>query len=265
MTNNVNVARLDAGVSLRCCCNILAAAAIVFGPSAAAAGKTADEPFSVWFRAEPGLPRRKDMREDKLNRLIGLDYDPMWMSKTPVVSANGVGGINVTTSDTATVQAAGPDHIQLPKQLPAQYQEIVRSWLLHRASCPVEFTWTDLGKSFWPRWIRTGRCGRSETPSCSWPPGMSCMQTSVRVLNLLRWHCWLKNRKSKRKKQERKTATALAVNNTTATGSRRGGGNGNGKRAGKKKKNDDKFRCLWIKVPYPVTEDCTCSCRKSDE
>lgn len=33
----------------------------------------------------------------------------------------------------------------------------------------------------------------------------------------------------------------------------------------KSKKKDDKFRCLWIKVPYPVTEDCTCSCRKLDD
>lgn len=33
----------------------------------------------------------------------------------------------------------------------------------------------------------------------------------------------------------------------------------------KKKKKNDKFRCLWIKVPYPVTEDCTCSCRKLED
>lgn len=33
----------------------------------------------------------------------------------------------------------------------------------------------------------------------------------------------------------------------------------------RKKKKPDKFRCLWIKVPYPVTEDCTCSCRKIEE
>lgn len=79
--------RLDVGVSLQCWCNILAAAAaaIVFDPTAAAtaAGKTAAS-FSVWFRAEPGQPRRKDMRPDKLNRLIGSDYDGTRMSKTAV-------------------------------------------------------------------------------------------------------------------------------------------------------------------------------------
>lgn len=80
--------RLDVGVSLQCWCNILAAAAaaaaIVFDSTAAtAAGKTTAS-FSVWFRAEPGQPRRKDMRPDKLNRLIGSDYDGTRMSKTAV-------------------------------------------------------------------------------------------------------------------------------------------------------------------------------------
>lgn len=40
----------------------------------------------------------------------------------------------------------------------------------------------------------------------------------------------------------------------------------NGRAARRKnKKKNDKFRCLWIKVPYPVTEDCTCSCRKLED
>jgi len=50
------------------------------------AKKTAsDGSFSVWFRPEPGLPRKKDMKVDKLNRLIGADYNEMWMSKTAIV------------------------------------------------------------------------------------------------------------------------------------------------------------------------------------
>jgi len=49
------------------------------------AKKTSDGSFSVWFRAEPGLPRKKDMKVDKLNRLIGADYNEMWMSKTAIV------------------------------------------------------------------------------------------------------------------------------------------------------------------------------------
>ncbi|KAL5240241.1 hypothetical protein ACI65C_007651 [Semiaphis heraclei] len=224
-----------------------------------AAKKTSDGSFSVWFRPEPGLPRKKDMKVDKLNRLIGADYNEMWMSKTAIVitadrrNASGVGGVK-------SLETTRPDNLQLPEQLPAQYQEMMRTWLVHRSSCPVEYAWVDLGKSFWPRWIKNGRCGRSEMMSCSWPPGMSCMPSSVRVLNLLRWHCWLKNRKNKRKNRERKTME-MAFNKTRGNVER-------GRRAAgqrKNKKRDDKFRCLWIKVPYPVTEDCTCSCRKLDE
>lgn len=44
------------------------------------------ETFSVWFRAEPDLPRKKDMKVEKLNRLIGSDYNEMWMSKTAIVT-----------------------------------------------------------------------------------------------------------------------------------------------------------------------------------
>ncbi|XP_022162706.1 noggin-like [Myzus persicae] len=221
------------------------------------AKKTSGGSFSVWFRAEPGLPRKKDMKVDKLNRLIGADYNEMWMSKTAIVitadrrNASGVAGVK-------SFETTGPDNLQLPEQLPAQYQEMMRTWLVHRSSCPVEYGWVDLGKSFWPRWIKQGRCGRSETMSCSWPPGMSCMPSSIRVLNLLRWHCWLKNRKNKKKNRER---LELAFNKTRGHGAR--GRRAVGQR--KSKKKDDKFRCLWIKVPYPVTEDCTCSCRKLDE
>lgn len=47
-------------------------------------------PFSVWFRPEPNQPRKKDMKVGKLNRLIGSDYNEIWMSKTPIVSLNEV-------------------------------------------------------------------------------------------------------------------------------------------------------------------------------
>lgn len=49
--------------------------------------KPGGKPFSVWFRAEPDLPRKRDMKAKKLNRLIGSDYDEMWMSKTPMLTA----------------------------------------------------------------------------------------------------------------------------------------------------------------------------------
>lgn len=47
--------------------------------------------FSVWFRPEPGLPRKRDMKAKKLNRLIGSDYDETWMRKTPMITAVSAG------------------------------------------------------------------------------------------------------------------------------------------------------------------------------
>lgn len=61
---------------------------IVFSPPAVSEPATASKKtksFSVWFRAEPNEPRRRDMKADKLNRLIGSDYNEMWMSKTAII------------------------------------------------------------------------------------------------------------------------------------------------------------------------------------
>ncbi|XP_050433817.1 noggin-2-like [Adelges cooleyi] len=213
--------------------------------------------FSLWFHTAPRYPKNRDMKIDKLDRLIGSDYDDMWMSKSTMITAQENSTSAIFDFDMSAPPT--PDAIQLPEQLPVQYQELMRNWLVRRGSCPVEYVWTDLGKSFWPRWIKKGRCGRSETMSCSWPPGMSCIPSSIRVLNLLRWHCWLKNRKNKKRKQLRKSSTTVsAIEETTENGKK-------SKLKNAKKKIRKKYRCLWIKVPYPVTEDCTCSCRKLND
>ncbi|XP_050543364.1 noggin-2-like isoform X2 [Daktulosphaira vitifoliae] len=206
--------------------------------------------LTPWFQTAPRHPKNRDMKIDKLNRLIGSDYDEMWMSKSNILTAqsNSTSGVNDGP--------LSPDNIQLPDKLPIQYQELMRNWLVRRGSCPVEFVWTDLGKLFWPRWIKKGRCGRSETVSCSWPPGMSCIPSSIKALNLLRWHCWLKNRKRKHRR-ERSVAIETVTNKTMVNTKQK-----KSKINNASKKNYEKFRCLWIKVPYPVTEDCTCSCRK---
>lgn len=46
--------------------------------------KTTATSFGVWFRPEPNQPRKKDMKVGKLNKLIGSDYNEIWMSKTPI-------------------------------------------------------------------------------------------------------------------------------------------------------------------------------------
>ncbi|KAL1128956.1 hypothetical protein AAG570_013490 [Ranatra chinensis] len=119
--------------------------------------------------------------------------------------------------------------------------------LLERATCPLRFVWKDLGPDFWPRWLRTAYCPQPPpgTPSCSWPPGMACAPGPHRHLHVLRWHCRLR-KNSKRKKNDN-NVWGSAEKRRSMMGEDQEGGGG-------------KYRCLWVKVPYPVAEDCICSC-----
>lgn len=83
--------------------------------------------------------------------------------------------------------SAAEDQLQLPDELPAQYQELVKTWLVRRATCPIRFSWNDLGPYFWPRFVKKGECLRNMT--CSWPPGMTCTPGAAKILQILRWHC----------------------------------------------------------------------------
>lgn len=83
--------------------------------------------------------------------------------------------------------------------------DVVKSWLMQKASCPVYYRWEDLGLLYWPRWVRRGMCSIKDTPlfklasesasqvpkfsPCSWPPGMHCVPAEAKKLKILRWQC----------------------------------------------------------------------------
>ena len=101
-------------------------------------------------------------------------------------------------------------------------------WLIQRSSCPVTFQWEDLGEYFWPRWVRKGHClnddkkvTSSSSLGCSWPQGMKCVAGESETLHILRWHC------------------------------RRRGSN----------PEQNRHKCKWYKVPFPVTKSCKCACQ----
>jgi noggin len=131
----------------------------------------------------------------------------------------------------------------------AKMVDVFEQWLIKKSSCPVTYTWTDLGDYFWPRFIKQGKCAGDDSGKrrgvsheeddydddddiddkpaaggCSWPEGMKCVQGESKVLHLLRWHC------RRRKKSS-----------STSGGQRR--------------------KCKWYKVPYPVTSSCKCACQ----
>ncbi|VDL91516.1 unnamed protein product [Schistocephalus solidus] len=57
------------------------------------------------------------------------------------------------------------------------------------STCPVWRTWRDYGPQFWPRWVREGRCMDVAGTSCSWPPGMHCVEAGHTIALILRYIC----------------------------------------------------------------------------
>ncbi|KAK7592830.1 hypothetical protein V9T40_007582 [Parthenolecanium corni] len=215
--------------------------------------------FQVWANPRKSAlrPRKQDLHESNLLKLLGNDYDHRWM-KISKDKSNGNGQLDDSERKTVRILrelvgnssvSSSEDQLQLPDELPAQYRELVKTWLVRRATCPIRFTWNDLGPYFWPRFVKKGECLRNTT--CSWPPGMACTQGTAKILQILRWHC--RNRKKKGKNRGRKKKTQ-DNNVTTANGSE------DSRKISRRKKRKE-YECFWIKVPYPVPEDCVCSCK----
>lgn len=231
-------------------------------------------PFKVWANPKRSAqkPKKRDLHEQKLLQLLGSDYDQRWMrnskdkqtgmveetDRKAVRTLRGLIDGNTSSTSNSGILAMNADdgQIQLPEDLPIQYRELVKSWLVRRATCPIRFDWIDLGPYFWPRWIKRGEC--IGNVACSWPPGMSCVPSTAKILNILRWHCRL--RKSMRKDRVRKKNNHKNENGNVVT--EIGPANNSSSNANPKTKRK-KYRCMWIKVPYPVPEDCVCSCKTS--
>ncbi|PAA65110.1 hypothetical protein BOX15_Mlig029943g3 [Macrostomum lignano] len=65
----------------------------------------------------------------------------------------------------------------------------LRRYLLEATACRVAPGWRDLGKAFWPRWLRQGECRQPPSGSCSIPSGMRCQPDRKRRLYVLRYLC----------------------------------------------------------------------------
>jgi hypothetical protein len=165
-------------------------------------------------------------------------------------------------------------------------QKLMEKWLLDKASCPVRFSWKDIGGLFWPRWIKLGEC-MSGNP-CSWPPGMHCVPAESHTIYVLRWHCRKRKRQGRKllhtppkvedeehlkglpdDKKARNNGRPRDALQDVDGGGGEGGGRGGGR--GKKRARDGNRRnrnrdrtggvhCKWLTVPYPVTSECYCSC-----
>ncbi|XP_062613456.1 noggin-2-like isoform X1 [Saccostrea cucullata] len=199
------------------------------------------------FGRLPGLmqyvPKGKQLKEKRLRRRLGNDFDEFWMSVQKPIETE------------KEITVTGPNHIRL--QILEDIENFTKSYkfqientteyvdetvsffrrMMTYGSCKVEYEWEDLSVLFWPRWVKRGSCNTEV--SCSFPSGMYCASARSKVIKLLRWTCKRKRKGSKRRKNKNKTEKS---------------------KENPKKSRFPGVKCRWKKVPYPVTDACVCSC-----
>lgn len=187
------------------------------------------------------IPRRKQLRVQMLTAALGNDLDPFWMSvEKPAVSTEEP--LATSPSDRLVSQLRA---LNLGGEMEADLDNVtlraLEDFLLRKASCPVRYVWDDVGPLFWPRWIKRGECvDDPQRRPCSWPAGMHCVPAESVTFHLLRWHC--------RPRTRRASSQAPFVPEKTSA------------RLHQRHHDHRQFRCQWLKVPYPVTARCFCSC-----
>ena len=203
-------------------------------------------------------PRKRDLKKKRLLRKLGSDYNDKWSSIDPpketsddiVLSQNAQKIDLKLTHFFGTLNLTFFDSQNNVVNMSGETRELFRLWLLRHGSCPVTYTWQDLGVLFWPRWIRRGHCDETQGLSCSWPPGMSCVPAESTMVKILRWNC----RKKKRKGKKRKTKIDNRVTNEKVDTVER-----QSKPRGRKRRYR-RMKCKWLKVSFPVVDECFCSC-----
>uniref|UniRef100_T1JNT9 Noggin n=1 Tax=Strigamia maritima TaxID=126957 RepID=T1JNT9_STRMM len=163
-------------------------------------------------------PKKRQMNPKDLFPILGPFFDPQWMS----VEKPKILVVNQLDVDASPQSKLRTDFKKLnfTAVLPEDNITALEEWFLKKVSCPVQFTWHDVGPLFWPRWIRRGNCFNDPNVPCSWPPGMQCVPAESSTIQVLRWVCT------------------------------------------RRRSTDGTFshKCQWIRVPYPVTAECFCSC-----
>ncbi|GFY42522.1 hypothetical protein TNIN_460761 [Trichonephila inaurata madagascariensis] len=204
-------------------------------------------------------PRKKNLDPQQLMEILGNFYNPELMS---VEEPSALANKDPDRGASYVIRHDNWQHADLIKQLQATnlsmelaqlggskileepvFAKTVEKWLLKRTACPVRYAWEDIGSLFWPRYIKRGECA-SVPGTCSWPPGMHCVPSGTTTLHILRWQCKVPKGKSRRKnfknlKDSKNKDWPKKINE------------------GEQPPN---LKCSWIRVPYPITSDCLCTC-----
>lgn len=165
-------------------------------------------------------PKERDLNETELRGLLGVNFDPRFMSVlTPEERKEDAGEAaewsrqRLTGTMPKEIRSmdfdSGNDFRKQNKKLRRRLQH----WLWAHTFCPVVYTWQDMGSRYWPRFIKMPSCLSKR--SCSVPEGMVCKPSKATHFTLLRYYCV-------------KKGAAL--------------------------------RCTWGPMQYPVISECKCSC-----
>jgi len=185
-------------------------------------------------------PTSRDLEPRTLTSLLGVEFDVEFMAITrPADSLAHPNGTYLYDASTVGRRSA----VRLPRlrgfRIPGSPDSAGRVAIKGRAArrraqrylaaysyCPVFARWRDLGRRFWPRWIREGTCrGDQRARSCSVPPGMTCRPHRSATKTVLWWHC----RTSARGRPIQSSSTSAPA-------------------------------CGWIPIKYPIITSCKCSC-----
>lgn len=190
-------------------------------------------------------PRKRNLKIKKLLKKLGNNFKPFWMSieepvsiSTDIVTLSGTNRDNVDVKLVADFDQLNLTFVNYDGVAVAVSDEniqLFKRWLIVRGTCQVMYKWEDQGELFWPRWVKKGTC--SNDFSCSWPMGMHCVPKESKIIQLLRWNC------SSRKRSRHFRRKYI-----------------NQIRRGVSRKRKSRRKCRWIKVMFPVTDECFCSC-----
>ncbi|GAB1598801.1 noggin-3-like [Argonauta hians] len=189
-------------------------------------------------------PKRR--RKKKLLQILGKDFNPNIMSINKPKNSNGSLKYIDYPIDTMMLDQVKDLKINLTydnntAMIPdLQLIAAIKKWLVKKSSCPVEYTWINIGEFFWPSWIRQGNC--IDSGQCSWPPGMRCVSAKSKIINILRWNCKHRLRNSGSNKSKSTNSKPSST------------------KSGINRRKNHRRRCRWDKIPYPITDECFCTC-----
>ena len=73
------------------------------------------------------------------------------------------------------------------KALGPKASEKIKHWLYELSHCKVRYRWTNLGINIYPRYILRGTCSKKKT--CSYPPGMRCVESEREAVLVYLFTC----------------------------------------------------------------------------